>query len=212
MQPENNTSFLDDVELVKIIQNCEDCSNEAIKELIERHTGIFTTICKKYSGASSSTYLNLFENRDYVIYSAAASFKEDMGSKFSTWLANQTRYFCLNSFSKEKKYHFGDQEEMDSFFIQESNKEFKKVKDQEEEAFLIEKIKGELQNIQNQDVKQVVEMRYFSEGGTVKTFSEIARELGVTAQTVINRHEKFISFVKNKFDLERKMNTIKEVK
>ena len=37
-----------------------------------------------------------------MIYKSAMSYNENKGSKFSTWLANQMRYFCLNSMNKNR--------------------------------------------------------------------------------------------------------------
>ena len=59
----------------------------------------------KYAGGliKNSVILNdILQQKEYVIYKSAMSYNPDKGSKFSTWLANQMRYFCLNSMNKNR--------------------------------------------------------------------------------------------------------------
>ena len=56
--------------------------------------------------------------------------------------------------------------------------------------------------------KEVIKMRYFSEGKKVKTFKEIADHFGVSTQTVVNWHDKFLTFLKNKLKSESSLDII----
>ena len=43
------------------------------------------------------------EDKDYVIYKAALEYKPESKAKFSTHLANKTKYMCLTQKTKNKK-------------------------------------------------------------------------------------------------------------
>jgi RNA polymerase sigma factor (sigma-70 family) len=206
-----DTSILDDNELVKLVK--EDNSGEALKELIERHSGIFYSICKRTTKTNKgNTYSEISDSKDYVIYSAAESYNPDMGSKFSTWLANQTRYFCLNFLCKESKYvPISDMENEDyinSFIDNKSQENFEEERAKESLNSVIDFVKDEISHYSDPKIRRVVMEKYFSKTGEVKTFTEIAGEMDTTVQTVINWHNKFIKFIKNKIDIRQKNDTL----
>jgi DNA-directed RNA polymerase sigma subunit (sigma70/sigma32) len=63
---------------------------------------------------------------------------------------------------------------------------------------MLSHIKNIISMSSDETAKEVIKMRYFTEGNKVKTFKEIADHFGVSTQTVVNWHDKFISFLKNK--------------
>ena len=92
-----------DLELIIGVRekNCSDC----LQELFDRHSAICVDVYSKYAGGltKNSVILNdVLQQKEYVIYKSAMSYNPDKGSKFSTWLANQMRYFCLNSMNKNR--------------------------------------------------------------------------------------------------------------
>ena len=56
-----------------------------------------------------------------------------------------------------------------------------------------------LDELKDKRVKKIYMMRYFSKDGKRKTWKEIATEVGVSSQTVINIHNKAKRILKNKF-------------
>ena len=94
---------LQDSELVSNIKNnqkAEDC----LQELIGRHTGIYLDIVNKYTQNGNTTNkLDLIDEKDYNIYQAALKYKDDKGTKFPTFLGNETKWICLNKHNKKKK-------------------------------------------------------------------------------------------------------------
>ena len=45
----------------------------------------------------------MYKEMNVLIYQSVISFNPDKKVKFSTWLGNQTRYFCLNILNKSSK-------------------------------------------------------------------------------------------------------------
>ena len=75
-----------------------------LQELIDRHTGIYLDIVNKYTRNSNTTNrLDLIDEKDYNIYQAALKYKSDKGTKFPTFLGNETKWICLNKHNKKKK-------------------------------------------------------------------------------------------------------------
>ena len=87
-------SFLTDYHLVKRIKN-KNCE-ESLLQLSERHSGLYFKIIKKYSKSFFANNINIDEassDKNLIIWNSAKNFKEDKNVKFSTWLANQVKYF-----------------------------------------------------------------------------------------------------------------------
>ncbi len=92
----SNHSITDDLKLVLL---AKEGDNDAIKSLIDKHSGICVETYKKYLNLPNvSGFISdeIVSSKDYIIYNSVKTFDPEMGSKFSTWLANQTRFYCLN--------------------------------------------------------------------------------------------------------------------
>lgn len=183
-----------DTDLVNKVKN--DADSEALTTLIARHSGICYKIYNKYFSNNFSTLAKDIEDeKDSLIYHAAKTFNPDFGTKFSTWLGNIITYACLNACNNNKKEILFD-EDITKYL---SDNHFS------EQASLIKKNKELLQYIEDiiemssdETAKGVIKMRYLSNTEKVKTFKEIADHFGVSTQTVVNWHDKFINFLKNK--------------
>ena len=94
---------LEDYQLVENIKN-NQLINDSLKELINRHTGIYLDIVNKYTQNSNTTNkLDLIDEKDYNIYQAALKYQDDRGTKFPTFLGNETKWICLHKHNKRKK-------------------------------------------------------------------------------------------------------------
>ena len=92
-----------DLNLIQKIKDKND--NDSIKELINRHSGIYHTVFSKYyknDFKSINSDISI-EDKDYIIYSTALTFDPSRETKFSTYLANETRWKCLSSINKSKR-------------------------------------------------------------------------------------------------------------
>ena len=74
------------------------------KSHLSRHSGIYVDMLKKfgYNSLSFSQISDIMEDKDYVIYKAALEYNPDK-AKFSTHLANKTKYMCLTQKTKIRK-------------------------------------------------------------------------------------------------------------
>ena len=92
-----------DVSLISRVkrENCE----ESLKELINRHSALCYKVFFKYSNMLNSYGIDFNESikeKDYVVYKSILSYNPDKKTKFSTWLGNFTRYYCLNLVNQRK--------------------------------------------------------------------------------------------------------------
>ena len=170
-----NILTMTDEELTCLVKNDKD--NEALKELIHRHSGIFVHVCRRFTCASNANYFqeDLFEDKNYVIYNAANTYDKDRGSKFSTWLANQSRYHCLNTLQKENKQLHWEEDSASMFFDAKSKdlEAEEKVKKQKEDT--LTEIKSFLDDVKSDNIKKVIMEKYFSGEASNITFTEIAK-------------------------------------
>lgn len=188
----------DDLELINLVKNGD---NNSIKTLIEKHSGICVDVYKKYinlPNVSGFISDDIISSKDYIIYNSAKTYDPTRGSKFSTWLANQTRFFCLNSINKNNKLIPVEDEKLFSFIEekdQRAENTFAKNGDSQE---VLDIIKNTLNSLSNKKIKECISIKYFSEDGKFKSYTDVAQQMNVTVQTIINWHNKFIKLVKQK--------------
>jgi len=190
---------LKDGALIKNVIN-KQC-NESLKELVNRHSGIIFNIGKKYCSSCNLDISELNDNRYWIVFNAAKTFNDTKGSKFSTWLGNQVRFFCLNYKNKNSKLIPIENEHLE-FFINNFSKNDEKVNQKE----VINTIIDLFNQISDPNTKNAIYYRYFYNKERILNYSEIADILKVTPQTVLNWHNKFVDFAKKK--LTNKTNTI----
>tara|TARA_B100000427_G_scaffold292083_1_gene269247 strand:+ start:134 stop:721 length:588 start_codon:yes stop_codon:yes gene_type:complete len=188
---------IDDVQLVENIKN-EKNVDDSLQELIQRHTGIYLDIVNKYTQyANTSNKLDLIDEKDYNIYQTALKYKSNKGTKFPTFLGNETKWICLNKqnkIKKEKKVSFEDISEV----------ELAQQDDGDQEKLEVFKKTIELAK-QHQDkrVEKIFEMRYIiGEKNKVMPWKKISKELNMSIQGCINIHNSAIE----EFKLELKDN------
>jgi hypothetical protein len=191
MKTTKSKKIVDDNYLVKQIK-LKSC-NDSLIELISRHSGICFSIGKKILNASTAQFNELSDNKDWIIYSSALSFKPDMGSKFSTWLANNVKYFCLNLKNKISKY-VNSEEDLIEFLLNKNNCETRDSNKVE----AINTIIDLLDKIEDKNIKDAIYYRYLSNKNKILNYAEVAKILNVTPQTALNWHNKFIDLAKKK--------------
>ena len=188
---------LQDSELVSNIKNnqkAEDC----LQELIGRHTGIYLDIVNKYTQNGNTTNkLDLIDEKDYNIYQAALKYKDDKGTKFPTFLGNETKWICLNKHNKKKKEpQLSIEDIKESDILEDKNV---KIKSEDLEIFS-EAIKFS-KNHKDKRVEKIFEMRYITgERNRVMPWKKISEELNMSIQGCINIHNSAIE----KFKIELK--------
>tara|TARA_Y100000310_G_scaffold280932_1_gene301026 strand:- start:308 stop:922 length:615 start_codon:yes stop_codon:yes gene_type:complete len=197
----NSINNLEDQQLVENIKKnkkTEDC----LQELIGRHTGIYLDIVNKYTlNGNTTNRLDLIDEKDYNIYQAALKYKSDKGTKFPTFLGNETKWICLNKYNKQKKEpqlsieDIKETEIVNSRFSAKSDN----IKKEDLEVFS-EAIKFS-RNHKDKRVEKIFEMRYITgEKNKVMPWKKISEELDMSIQGCINIHNSAVE----KFKIELK--------
>jgi RNA polymerase sigma factor (sigma-70 family) len=186
MKLNNNDEFL----IKQIITN--QCS-DSLKKLAEKHGGMIYNIGKKYCTSCNLDLNEINDNKYWIIFNAAKSFNSKKGSKFSTWLGNQVRFFCLNYKNKNSKLLPIEDKHLE-FFINSCTKKENSFNQKE----IVNSIIDLFNDISDPNTKNAIYYRYFYNKDRILNYSEIAKILNVTPQTVLNWHNKFIKFAKKK--------------
>ncbi len=169
----------------KIKENRDD---ESLKELINRHSGIYLEMVNRvipdYSGIVNKHDVLL--EKDFTIYCAALKYEPDRNTKFSTHLANETRWKCLNLYNKNKKMM---EDPLDKIILEPFCEDFTKSIHKQE---LIQSILDYAKKYPDARVRKMIDMRYDSMYNKVVPWKLIAKELGMSIQGCIDIHNKFI--------------------
>ena len=127
---------------------------------------------------------------------SAMSYNPNKGSKFSTWLANQMRYFCLNTMNKNRLVATED-ETMNAIVHADSLLSGAGETSVEEKVDFIKNI---IAQVKDRRVSKIFKIRYFNGNRKKTPWSNIAKEIGVSTQTAINLHNKAIKLIKTKMN------------
>ena len=181
-----------DYTLISNIQ--EENDEDSLLEIIDRHSGIFHTMVNQFMSHPHCSLDKslLVGEKDSTIYSAALNYDPTRKTKFSTHLANQTKWKCLNILNKKKKnkeFQLDDNSNYDEPFS---------------DGFLREIDKGEafslfnkcLKREKDERVKKILDLRYGVDNNKLTPWRKIAKELDMSIQGCINIHNRFINKVK----------------
>lgn len=187
----------DDLLLVNNVQQ-QQCES-SLKELIERHSGLFYSVSHKFKSNLNLSEIHL--DKDFVIYKSVLSFNPNKGAKFSTWLGNMTKYYCLNVGKKEFKYANMKEEEL-SFFLDARSAENHSLVKVREEIDYVFKV---LESLTDKRIVKIFRMKYLDglPGGKKMTWKKIAASFDLTPQTIINLHQKGRKAIKRKANSTR---------
>tara|TARA_B100002019_G_scaffold148476_1_gene127824 strand:+ start:143 stop:718 length:576 start_codon:yes stop_codon:yes gene_type:complete len=183
-----------DNELVSYIQQNKN-TNACLQELINRHSGIFYDMVNKLVPNQSPVCNknDILNERDYHIYNSALKFDPDKGTKFSTFLGNETRWLCLNSYNKEKR------RKIDFKTVEEINSVNNLSKEEEIDMHLLNEILFIIDKHPDSRVSRIFKMRY-QDGHNYKLlpWKKIAPHVNLSIQGCINVHDGVIKEIKRK--------------
>jgi len=178
-----------DLYLISKIQKEND--EASLIELINRHSGIYTTMVSRFA-SGKSTILDkdlIMEDKNFTIYSSALKFDASREVKFSTYLANETKWKCLNTINKLKKRKESYIDD-DSNFIEPCCEDFiGEITKQE----ILEDFKKLLDQETDERIKKIIDMRYNSDYNKLIAWKIIAKEMKMSIQGCINIHNNFIN-------------------
>jgi len=180
----------EDIQLINKVKNNGD--EESLKELINKHSGIYVDMVNKYlpesiEGISKDDVL---EDKNFCIYDAAINYDENKKAKFSTYIGNLARWKCLNIYNKNTKYPkicINDNVENNSTCDSEINF----VEQQEN----LQRVYSIINDSDDERVKTIFNMRY-NGGKKLTPWKKIAKKLDLSIQGCINIHNKHLTEIK----------------
>ena len=190
----NNQS---DSELINNIKNQHDVEN-SLTELVERHSGIFIDMVNTYS-CKDNPYIDkeeLINDKEYKIYLAALKYDEDRGTKFSTYLGNETKWNCLNTYNRNKRRPIFNSEFIENMADRESEECNDITESIKKDVF--NKVLSLLESHPDKRVEKIFNMRYI-EGvkNKVMPWKHIGDSLNLSIQGCINIHNSAIKDIQN---------------
>jgi RNA polymerase sigma factor (sigma-70 family) len=189
--------YLPDSDLIKNVK-CDNC-NDSMKELDNRHSGICYSMLKKYYQCMSFAGVDpaeIAKEKSFVMYKSALNFDSTKNVKFSTWLANQMRFHCLNSMNKSNNLISMENDLIKNFI---EKKQADTINNDLADKEKIEFIFNLLKQFKESRAQEIFKLRYFSDKKNM-SWSKIGKILNISTQTVINIHNKCIIFLKNKLE------------
>ena len=188
----NIDSVQSDLTLIYKIK--EDNDENSLLALVDRHSGIYHSMVNYFlSGPlNCGDKKTLNQEKTLAIYDSAISYDPNRKTKFSTHLANQTKWKCLTLLSKKKKSKevFLDD---DSNYIEPScDSFFEDIKKEEALAAFCNCLEKE----KDDRIKKIIDRRYNVNNNKLTPWRIIAHDLNMSIQGCINLHNKFINKVK----------------
>ena len=182
----------EDLQLVREVKEAK--SEDALLELVERHSGLFyKTISKNLPFSKNSWDVDeLVQRKEHLFYEAIETFDPDRNIKFHTWLANKTKYLCLSQRSKLRDEP--DFCEFDEGFGGETHLSPDAYLSKKEE---VERILFLASKRCTPKALEIFEKKYF--GGDNRSglsFTEIAKEMEISPQAVQASHAKTLKVIK----------------
>jgi len=197
-----------DNSLVKRIK--KNGCNDSFKEIRKRHEKLFYRICQNYMSILESKGLkraDVISEVSFVIFKAVKSYKINKKTKFSTWLGNCSKYYCLNLMNLRNRFIEADEATV-NFHINSKSKEI--FVKQEQSVQNKEYIFEILNKLKDPRITRVFELRYFDQDTVNKkpTWSVIASKIKTSTQTAINLHQRGIDILSKKIKTKYYSDTI----
>ena len=191
---------LTDSALTDLIKANND--ENALDELISRHSGIYVDMLKKFgmNCLTQNQVSDIMKDKDYVIYKAALEYDENK-AKFSTHLANKAKYMCLTQKTKNKNSKISNCFE-DVEFSQKDRSPTPDEKCKTNDSFL--RILNLIEKHKDKRLKTIFHERYFcGKRGKLKPWKEVGKKINLSAQWCITIHDKAIIEFSRKIDNEK---------
>ena len=176
-------------------------TEESLRELVNRHSGIFIGIVAYYipKGSPSGNRQELIDDLEYHVYNASLKYDASKKTKFSTFLGNEAKWACLNQYNKNKKYYITDTPE--SRFMYE-----KKFCDQDKPSVnekTLTQIFEIIKSHPDPRVQSIFKLRYINANFNKLTpWKKISHELEMSIQGCINIHNSAIKTIRKELKKE----------
>ncbi len=205
--------FLDNT-LVSQIKSESPNSENALKELISRHSGLYFKMVHRYisnttwnDGLITIDKEHIMGSCSFVMYEAAKKYNPAKGMKFSSFFGSWTRWFLLNQINKSKNPQLKESFFLDTMLESASNENLKEFLDSETLKMVFSKIK----QLGDKRGYKIFKMRYIDSAGNKLTpWNQINEHIPdsrnpnkhISIQRCIDLHNKMIPRIKMKLKNE----------
>jgi RNA polymerase sigma factor (sigma-70 family) len=192
--PKTILDNLEDIELIRKVKH-EQC-DESLKILINKYEKLYFDMFHSFKKILKYKQIiqNDLLNDSYInIYEAIISFDETKNTKFSTWLANSTRYKCLKLVYNQPNIESLYTEENKEKQIELENIPTDEDNNNEDTVSFVKEL---IENLSDDKAKQIFKLRFADVDKTERSWSSIGEKVGVSTQTAINIFNKNLKKVK----------------
>ena len=191
---------LADSDLTQLVKEKND--EEALEELISRHSGIYVDMLKKFGVKclTQNQVQDIMADKDYVIYKAALEY-DPSRAKFSTHLANKAKWLCLTQKTKNKNNKISSNFEDIQYYHKDQGSNPAESCDTNDS---FSRILNLIKKHKDKRLQTIFHERYFcGKRGKLKPWKEVAQKMNLSAQGCINIHDKAIKELSYKINNEK---------
>jgi len=184
-----------DIELIENLKesHCQD----ALSELINRHSGIFYDIVNHYFPINNKMAgrEEILDDMELLFYKSSIRYDQTKGAKFSTFLGNETKWYCLNYYNKNKKY-FNASEKQSKYLEGEA---MYTIKNFIINPKTVDKVFTIIKAHPDYRVHKIFQMRYLDpEYNKLTPWRKVGKNLNLSIQGCINIHNQALDYIRKK--------------
>lgn len=194
-----------DLDLINKIKNNQD--SDSLKNLDLKHSGICMQMIKKYEPVLKNSGIDvdeIYQDKIFVVYKSALNFNPSKNVKFSTWLGNQMRYYCLNLLNKNNYSISMDNENIKNILEKQQCLLPSDTKIKENSDLILDL----LNQMKDNRALIIFKLRYFTNKNKKLSWHKIAKKLDISTQTAINIHNKCLKLLSSKINSKNSFDKI----
>lgn len=193
----------EDKTLIENIQNRRN-ETESLNELVNRHSGIYLEMVNAFSSPGNQFVdrNELIQEKEYRIYKAALNFDDTRGAKFSTYLGNETKWLCLNTYNKNIRKPIFQSEFIENCQGMEENEGYSDISESLKKD-LFDKVLSILNTHPDKRVEKIFKMRYVvGQENKVMPWKNVCSKMKLSIQGCINIHNSAVKYVQQELKEE----------
>jgi hypothetical protein len=174
-----------DIDLISRIKNEGD--NRSLVELVARHEPLYHRMANRYMNFESIRQFNFNGEKYHFFYKLAKDFDPTRGMKFSSFVAERTRFLCKAIFSAAKLTR---EVPLEDIYIAPVSATEDITSDRLRSIYIRTLL------IKDPRARRIILDRYFNSQGRVRPFAQIAAKLGLSTRGVKSIHDRYIEIIK----------------
>lgn len=177
----------DDLELIQRVQ--KDGDNDAMKELITQHSGVFRSILDSSLTSDYDVFKQeIQEDKNYHLYRLAMNYDPSKNMKYPTWVGQNVKWMCMNIVNRSRVGEMLEEASFDRSYEQ----QFEDV-----EQIALDELKNLAEKYPDKRIERVITGRYFN-GRRPLSWKRLAKKLQSSPKNLLTLHDKFLEWAKPK--------------